>query len=102
MLELSCFFSYNRIDALRNDSHMKEYAIIGIAVEDRSIAGEKVNKVLTEYADYIIGRMGIRKVEENLSMIALIVEGNTDIIGAITGKLGNIEGVRVRSGLLKR
>lgn len=80
---------------------MKRYGIIGIAVEDRSIAGQRVNQLLTEYGDYIIGRMGIRKVEENLSIIALIIEGNTDIIGAITGKLGSIEGVSVKAGLLK-
>ncbi|GAB4179423.1 MAG: iron-only hydrogenase system regulator [Calditrichia bacterium] len=80
---------------------MKQYAIIGIAVKDRSSAGEKVNQVLSEYGDYIIGRMGIRKVEEDVSVIALIVEGHTDTIGAITGKLGSIENVSVRSGLLK-
>ena len=80
---------------------MNQYAIIGIAVKKNKDLVKKVNNVLTEYSDYIIGRMGVRQVEDELSLIALLVEGNTDIIGAITGKLGSLEGVRVRSGLLK-
>ena len=80
---------------------MNQYAIIGIAVKKNEDTVKEVNNVLTEYSDYIIGRMGVRQVEDELSLIALLVEGNTDIIGAITGKLGSLEGVRVRSGLLK-
>lgn len=80
---------------------MNQYAVLGIAVHKDKETVKKINNILTEYGDYIIGRMGVRQVEEDLSLMALLVEGNTDIIGAITGKLGSLEGVRVRSGLLK-
>lgn len=80
---------------------MREYAVIGILVKDRSAAAREINQVLSEYGDYIIGRMGVRSQPEEDAIIALIIEGNTDIIGALTGKLGNIPGVKVKAGMLK-
>lgn len=87
---------------MRKKSQMKEYAVIGILVKDRSVASRQIHQVLSEYGDYIIGRMGIRNQPEEDAIIALIIEGNTDIIGALTGKLGNIPGVKVKAGMLKR
>jgi putative iron-only hydrogenase system regulator len=81
---------------------MKQYAVIGILVKDRSVASREIHQVLSEYGDYIIGRMGVRNREDDDAIIALIIEGNTDIIGAITGKIGNIPGVKVKAGMLKK
>lgn len=44
--------------------------------------------------------MGVPYRERGLSIIALLVDGSTDALGAMTGKLGNIPGVKVRSVLL--
>ncbi|AEF17510.1 TM1266 family iron-only hydrogenase system putative regulator [Thermoanaerobacterium saccharolyticum] len=74
-------------------------AVIGILVQNRELASEKVNHILSEYADIIVGRMGIPYKERNVSIISLIVDGTTDDIGALTGKLGSIEGVKVRSAI---
>lgn len=74
--------------------------VVGIVVEDRNSAIE-VNKILSEYADIIIGRMGVPYKEKEVSVISLIVDGTTDQIGAMTGKLGNIPGVIVKSALTK-
>ncbi|HOP70281.1 MAG TPA: CopG family transcriptional regulator [Bacillota bacterium] len=54
---------------------------------------------VTEYGDIIVGRMGIPYRDRGVSVIALIVDGDTDVLGAITGKLGGVPGVRVRSAL---
>ena len=61
---------------------------------------QPLNELLHQYGQYIIGRMGVPYRERGLSIIALLVDGNTDALGAMTGKLGNIPGVKVRSVLL--
>lgn len=74
--------------------------VIGIVVTDRENQASRVNQVLTEFRDIVVGRMGIPYRERNLSVIALIVDGDTDQIGALTGKLGAISGVKVKSALV--
>ncbi|SNX55276.1 TM1266 family iron-only hydrogenase system putative regulator [Thermoanaerobacterium sp. RBIITD] len=74
-------------------------AVIGILIQNREMSSEKVNHVLSEYGDIIVGRMGIPYRERGISIMAIIVDGTTDDIGALTGKLGNIEGVKVKSAI---
>lgn len=78
----------------------KRIGVVGIVVEDMTIVS-KINSVLHEYADLILGRMGVPYRERSISVISLIVEGTTDQIGALTGKLGNLPGVNVKSALSK-
>lgn len=73
--------------------------VLGIAVENRREAAPRVNEILSEHAEIIVGRMGIPYREKNLSVIALIIDGSTDEIGALTGKLGALPGVKVKSAL---
>jgi len=72
--------------------------VIGIVVEDRKVTG-KLSSILSEYGNIIVGRMGVPYREREVSVIALIVDGTTDQIGALTGKLGNLQGVTVKSAL---
>ena len=82
--------------------HMeKRFGFIGIIIENRNISAEKVNKILSEYGSMIIGRMGLPDINDKCSVMSLIVKGDTDEMGALTGKLGAIEGVFVRSALSK-
>lgn len=74
--------------------------VIGIVIEDRQSA-VRVNQVLSEYADMILGRMGLPYREKDVNVIALIVDGTTDELGALTGKLGAIAQVTVKSALTK-
>ncbi|MEW5865352.1 MAG: TM1266 family iron-only hydrogenase system putative regulator [Bacillota bacterium] len=80
-------------------SQERRIAVVGILVEDRSRAAPKVNEILGFHADMILGRMGIPYREKDVAVIALIVDGTTDEIGSLTGKLGNIRGVKVRSAV---
>ena len=75
--------------------------VIGIVIEDRSQA-QRINSILSAHGDVIVGRMDIPYRERGLSVISLIVDGNTDQIGALTGKLGTIDGVKVKSALVTR
>jgi len=74
-------------------------AVVGIILENREETASKVNEILSKYGNIIVGRMGIPYRERGISIIALIVDGTTDDIGAMTGKLGSIKGVKVRSAV---
>lgn len=76
--------------------------VIGIVVDDRDNASQRINSILSEYSKTIVGRMGIPYRERNLSVISLIIDGTTDEIGAMTGKLGSIKGVQVKTALLTK
>ena len=75
--------------------------VVGIVVEDLDSAND-VNAILHEYAAMIVGRMGIPYRERGLSVISLIVDGDTDDISAMTGKLGKIKAVSVKSAMTKK
>lgn len=78
----------------------KRLGVVGIVIEDRSVAPQ-VNKILSDYGEIIIGRMGLPNQVEKAAIISLIVNGTTDEIGAMTGKLGNLKQVTVKSALAK-
>jgi putative iron-only hydrogenase system regulator len=75
-------------------------AMIAIVVEDTGCTAE-MNAVLHEYSSYIIGRMGIPYREKKISLISVAVDAPTDVISALTGKLGNIRGLNVKTAYSK-
>nr|WP_202623838.1 TM1266 family iron-only hydrogenase system putative regulator [Sporotomaculum syntrophicum] len=78
----------------------KRLGVIGIVVENRQVVPQ-VNQIISEHAEMIIGRMGLPHREREVSVISLIVDGTTDQVGSLTGKLGNIPYVTVKSALTK-
>ncbi|SKC51293.1 TM1266 family iron-only hydrogenase system putative regulator [Maledivibacter halophilus] len=75
--------------------------VVAIIVED-SNSIQKVNSVLSSYSELIVGRMGVPYKEKQVKVISIIVDGTTDEIGALTGKLGRLDGVTVKSALTKK
>jgi putative iron-only hydrogenase system regulator len=75
--------------------------VIAIIVKERDEAAPEVNEVLTHFGAIVIGRMGLPYHDRGLNIITLIVDATTDQIGALTGKLGQIAGVTVKSTLAK-
>lgn len=71
---------------------------IGIIVDNRDKIAE-VNSILSSFADLIRGRIGVPDHENGTAVIGLIVEGNNDQMGAMTGKLGNLKGITVKSAM---
>ena len=67
-------------------------ALIGIVVENNESA-KKLNDVLHEYGEYIVGRMGIPYRKRKVSVISVVVDAPADIISARAGKLGMIPDV---------
>jgi len=74
---------------------------IVIIIKERKSIIEKVNSILSEHSNIILARLGLPFKEKNLSIINLIVNGNTDEIGALTGKIGKLPNVTIKSVLAK-
>ncbi|SHF30364.1 TM1266 family iron-only hydrogenase system putative regulator [Caloramator proteoclasticus] len=79
----------------------KRLGVVAIVVEDLERA-EDVNSILHEFSSLVVGRMGIPYRDRGVSVISLIVDGTTDEISAMTGKLGKVKGVSVKSALTKK
>ncbi|MFO7819567.1 MAG: iron-only hydrogenase system regulator [Halanaerobacter sp.] len=75
----------------------RRIAVVGIIINDREEAADKVNDILSEYGNLVLGRMGLPYEDRDLNIISLIVDGNNDQLGALAGKLGNLEGVKVKT-----
>lgn len=77
----------------------KRQGFIGIVVSCKDSVQE-VNRILSLYGNLIRGRIGIPNHEEDSAVIGLITEGTNSEIGALTGKLGNLPGIIVKSALV--
>lgn len=78
----------------------KRIGVVGIVIEDLTVSN-KVNEILHEYSELIVGRMGIPYKQKSISVISLIVDGSSNEINAMTGKLGKLQFVSVKSALTK-
>lgn len=70
-------------------------AVMSVIVEDFS-AVDSLNKILHDYRDYIIGRMGLPYLKKNVNLISIALDAPQDIISALSGKVGNIKGISVK------
>lgn len=70
----------------------KRIALIGIIVEERESV-ERMNKILHEAGEYIVGRMGIPRVEEGVNVISVVLDAPEEKINALSGKLGMCKGI---------
>ena len=73
-------------------------AVVGIVIESLDNIKE-VNSILSEYDKLIVGRMGLPYKEKNIRVISIVVDGTTDEISAITGKIGKLKGVSVKAAI---
>ena len=74
----------------------KRVAVMGIIVENRDVVQE-VNNILHEYAEFIIGRMGIPYKEKKISIISIAIDAPQDEISALSGKIGKLPGISVKT-----
>ncbi len=71
-------------------------ALIGIVVE-KPDSVMLLNTLLHEYSAYIIGRMGIPYHKRNISIISVALDAPQDIISALSGKLGRLDGISTKT-----
>ncbi len=67
-------------------------AVIGIIVENKESV-EKLNELLSEYGDYIIGRMGIPYAKKGVNCITVVIDAAQDTINTLCGKIGKLDGI---------
>lgn len=79
----------------------KHLGAVVVIVRERETAAPQVNAVLEHFGGIIVARMGFPYSKRGVNIITLIVEGTTDEIGALTGKLGMLKQVSVKSTLAK-
>jgi putative iron-only hydrogenase system regulator len=67
-------------------------AVVAIIVTDTS-AVERINALLHDFGEYIIGRMGIPYKQKNINVINVVMDAPQTAINSLTGKLGMLNGV---------
>lgn len=76
--------------------------VISAILEEPKKCQYEFNKIVSEYKDIVHGRMGVPFNEENISVISIIVVGSLDVINSLTGKLGNLNNVIVKTSISKK
>ena len=71
-------------------------AVIGIIVHDRSSAAQ-VNALLSEYGDFIAGRMGVPYRQKDVSVICVVADAPADVLNRLTGRIGALSGVTAKT-----
>lgn len=74
----------------------RRLAVTSIIVEDKNAVG-KLNEILHEYTDFIIGRMGIPYKAMHVNLVSVAIDAPQDVISAMSGKLGGIKGLSVKT-----
>ena len=80
---------------------MAKIAVISAILENPREIQEGFNDVVADFRGSIRGRMGL-PLENGISVISLTVTGDLDDINSLTGKLGNIDGVTVKTAIAKK
>jgi len=79
----------------------KKIHTITITVNDREAAYKKVGELLHNYADQINLRVGYPVPDKNIAVIFIIIELSSDELGALSGRLGQLHSVKVKSSTIK-
>ena len=67
-------------------------SVVAIIINDKS-AVERINSLLHDFGDYIIGRLGIPYKQKGINVISVVMDAPIEIINSLSGKLGMVEGV---------
>ncbi|MFI5359721.1 MAG: iron-only hydrogenase system regulator [Halanaerobiaceae bacterium] len=80
----------------------EKIAVIGAVLDNPRETQNEFNDIVAEYRNLVRGRIGIPLLDKGISAIALIVIGSLDEINSLTGKLGKIDGVNVKTSISKK
>ena len=71
-------------------------ALVGIVVSNHYSVPE-LNALLSQYGEYIVGRMGIPYREKKVSIISIAMDAPNDVISALSGKIGMLKGISTKT-----
>lgn len=74
----------------------KRIAVLSVIVEDRT-AAERLNGYLSEYGDYVVGRMGIPYRAKGVSVLCVVLDAPAPVLNSLTGKIGQLAGVSAKT-----
>jgi putative iron-only hydrogenase system regulator len=78
----------------------RRFGFVGIIVSHSSACGPEIQRILSDCRDLIQGRMGLPHLSgDSISVITLIVHATPEELGGMTGRLGRLKDVAVKSGL---
>ena len=75
-------------------------AVISIIVENRA-ESPQINSLLSDFGDYVIGRMGLPYKQKSVSVISVVLDAPTEVINTLTGKIGMLKGVTAKTLMSK-
>jgi putative iron-only hydrogenase system regulator len=78
---------------------MKRIGVIGIVIKGDRTAAAEIQKLLSLFGENIMGRMGLPDKDRGIYVITVIFEGTNEEFSSLTGKLGKIAGVNVKSAV---
>jgi putative iron-only hydrogenase system regulator len=81
---------------------MKKIAVISAILEEPDLCQKDFNEIVSDFKGIVKGRMGIPFEEEGIAVISLTVAGELNEINSLTGKLGNINHVLVKTAISKK
>lgn len=81
---------------------MKKIAVISAILEKPNICQKEFNEVVSSFKGIVKGRMGVPFEEEDIAVISITVLGELNDINSLTGKLGNINHVLVKTAISKK
>lgn len=84
-----------------NGSEQRRLGVIAVILKAPDQAFNDFNTLLHQYSGIIVGRMGIPYKERGISVVSIIVDGTNDEIGALTGRIGQLPDVSVKSVLTR-
>lgn len=71
-------------------------ALLGIIIDNMESV-PKMNSIISQYGEYVVGRMGIPYKEKGLHIISLVLDAPDDVISAVSGKIGMLSGISTKT-----
>ncbi len=80
----------------REGNMVRRVAVMGVIVEKEDSV-ERLNALLHDFREYIIGRMGIPYRARGINIISIFLDAPQDAISSLAGKIGNLDGISVKT-----
>lgn len=81
---------------MQETTEERRLCVLSVLVGDRSTA-DKLNGYLSEYGEYIVGRMGIPYRARGVSVLCVVLDAPAAAVNALTGKIGRLAGVTAKA-----
>ena len=78
-------------------SQEKRIGVVALAIHDRQARAASVNSIISQYADLVVGRMGVPYREKGVNIISVALDAPGNVISALSGKIGRLDGITAKT-----